>query len=72
MMLLARFYELWRKERMDPTEALRQAQQWVRDTTNGQKRDHFRGSLPEFSGSGMPAAAAGALYQACALLPSKK
>jgi CHAT domain-containing protein len=36
MMLLARFYEVWGNTERDPAEALRRAQQWVRDTTNGQ------------------------------------
>ena len=42
-MLLVRFYELWRgKEKLEPHEALRQAQQWVRDTTNGDKKKYFK------------------------------
>lgn len=31
--LMARFYELWRGQGIEPPEALRQAQQWVRDST---------------------------------------
>lgn len=31
MMLMARFYDLWRREGFDPPEALRQAQIWLRD-----------------------------------------
>jgi len=35
-LLLARFYDQWRDE-VSPQEALRRAQQWIRDTTNGEK-----------------------------------
>jgi len=48
MMLMARFYDLWREDGLPPAEALRQAQIWLRDTTNKQKSDYFAGSLPEF------------------------
>jgi len=41
-MLLVRFYHLWRGEKqLEPHQALRQAQQWLRDTTNGEKMDFF-------------------------------
>ena len=32
MLLLSRFYDLWRTENLDPREALRQAQIWLRDS----------------------------------------
>jgi CHAT domain-containing protein len=35
--LLARFYELWQADDQPPAEALRQAQRWIRDSTNGAK-----------------------------------
>jgi CHAT domain-containing protein len=35
--LMARFYQLWRTSGVEPAEALRRAQLWVRSTTNGQK-----------------------------------
>jgi CHAT domain-containing protein len=35
MLLLSKFYELWRTENKDPSEALRQAQIWLRDSTAG-------------------------------------
>jgi CHAT domain-containing protein len=35
--LLARFYEFWQADDQPPAEALRQAQRWVRDSTNGEK-----------------------------------
>lgn len=41
-LLLSRFYELWTgRPRKEPAEALRQAQQWVRDTSNGAKLAHM-------------------------------
>ena len=33
MILATRFYELWRQEGLEPAEALRQAQRWLRDLT---------------------------------------
>jgi CHAT domain-containing protein len=63
MMLMARFYDLWRKEGLELPEALRQAQQWVRDTTNGEKVVYFKTLLPEFSTSKMAAETADALYK---------
>ncbi|MFE2264923.1 CHAT domain-containing tetratricopeptide repeat protein [Streptomyces griseosporeus] len=56
MALLARFYALWRSEGLDPPEALRRAQQWVRDTPNGVKRDLFP-DIAELSGDGVPVSA---------------
>lgn len=42
-LLLARFYELWRDDAnlVAPAEALRRAQCWLRDTTNGEKLELF-------------------------------
>ena len=40
-MLFARFYELWRGDGLEPAEALRGAQAWVRDATNGEKHARF-------------------------------
>jgi CHAT domain-containing protein/tetratricopeptide (TPR) repeat protein len=42
MMLLARFYDLWRNDGSSPSVALRQAQKWVRDTTNQEKYDYLK------------------------------
>ncbi|MGK7957185.1 MAG: CHAT domain-containing protein [Crocosphaera sp.] len=49
MMLMARFYDYWRNDNLEPSEALLQAQKWVRDTTNGEKVNYFKTFLPEFS-----------------------
>jgi CHAT domain-containing protein/tetratricopeptide (TPR) repeat protein len=37
MFLMIRLYELWRQEHLAPPEALRQAQIWVRDSSNAEK-----------------------------------
>ena len=55
--LLIRFYDLWRKEHLEPSEALRQAQLWVRDTTSQQKAKYFQETNPD-------------LFQSLILLPS--
>ena len=45
--LLTRFYDLWRKEYLEPAEALRQAQFWVRDTSSQQKAQYFKETNPD-------------------------
>ncbi len=37
MLLLTKFYELWREKEIPPDQALRQAQIWLRDSTNDEK-----------------------------------
>jgi CHAT domain-containing protein len=54
MMLMARFYDLWRDEGLQPSEALRKAQIWLRDTTNGEKEEYFKKSLSEYQRVKMP------------------
>jgi CHAT domain-containing protein len=53
MLLMRRFYELWRIEAADPPEALRRAQQWLRDAPNREKRDRFP-DVAELSGGHVP------------------
>jgi CHAT domain-containing protein len=67
-LLMTRFYEAWRVECLAPPEALRIAQIWLRDTTNGEKARHLEGLLPS---SGHPLASAGTetLYRALVLDP---
>jgi len=55
MALMARFYQLWRQGR-DVAEAIRQAQRWVRDTTNAQKLATFPGLAAIFPKQPLPAA----------------
>jgi CHAT domain-containing protein len=62
-MLMAHFYKQWRREGMEPPEALREAQKWVRDTTNQQKKEYFKGFLPDATVSRMPTEVADALFQ---------
>jgi CHAT domain-containing protein len=37
MLLMVRFYDLWRNHGLKPVEALSRAQQWLRDSTNEEK-----------------------------------
>ncbi|MCU0571011.1 MAG: CHAT domain-containing protein [Oculatellaceae cyanobacterium Prado106] len=67
MMLLTRFYDYWRNDHLEPAIALRQAQQWLRDTTNAEKVAYFRDFLPEPSALKMPIATADYLYKALIL-----
>ena len=41
MMLLTRFYDLWRKDGLEPAIALREAQIWLRDTTAQEKKEMY-------------------------------
>ncbi len=41
MMLMVRFYDLWRVEGLSPSEALRQAQMWLRDSSLTQIAAYF-------------------------------
>jgi CHAT domain-containing protein len=41
MMLMGRFYELWRGEELEISDALTRAQAWVRDSTNAEKLAAF-------------------------------
>ena len=56
IMLLTRFYDLWRKDNLEPAFALHQAQKWVRDTTSQQKAKYFQATNSD-------------LYQTLVLLP---
>ena len=67
MMLLTRFYGLWRTEGLEISQALRQAQQWIRDTTNSEKTAYFRDFTPTQSASKMPASTADYLYRSLIL-----
>jgi hypothetical protein len=50
MVLLSRFYHLWRVEGMEPCEALRRSQLWVRDLTLEERRRAY--PLVDFRQSG--------------------
>lgn len=66
-MLMERFYRLWQQEGLPPAVALRQAQCWLRDTTNREKADYFRRDVPALAGTRMPVGAAADLYVDCML-----
>jgi CHAT domain-containing protein len=56
MVLMTRFYELWRGDGLAPFEALRRAQQWVRDATRAELQASFPG-VEALSGAPVPSAA---------------
>ena len=49
MMLMTRFYYCWREGKLKPAEALRQAQQWMRDSSSEEKIEFFEGFRSKFS-----------------------
>jgi CHAT domain-containing protein/signal recognition particle subunit SEC65 len=67
MLLLVKFYDYWRNDNLDPSIALRQAQQWLRDTTNDEKISYFKTFLPESSTTKMPTTTADYLFKALRL-----
>jgi CHAT domain-containing protein len=54
LMLIARFYDIWRLDGVQPPEALQQAQRWVRDSTNEEKMRYLKVVLPELDVSTSP------------------
>jgi CHAT domain-containing protein len=67
MMLLVRFYDYWRNDGLEPAPALRQAQQWIRDTTNGEKTAYFKDFMPTEIITRMPVSTADYLYKSTIL-----
>ena len=63
MLLLTRFYRLWRQDGLEPAAALRAAQQWVRDTTNAEKAAYFKTALTAQPNVNTPGSAADYLYK---------
>jgi CHAT domain-containing protein/predicted TPR repeat methyltransferase len=53
-MLMERFYRLWREEGLAPVAALREAQRWLRDTTNREKAEYFKRDAPALAGFRVP------------------
>nr|WP_290225481.1 CHAT domain-containing protein [Trichocoleus desertorum] len=63
MLLLTKFYDLWRSEKpLPPDQALRQAQIWLRDTTNEEKIAEFKAFIPAFAGTRLSPTTAQELY----------
>jgi len=61
-MLMERFYRLWREDGLAPAQALRQAQQWMRDSTNREKAAYFRRDMPWLSAARIPASVAAGFF----------
>jgi CHAT domain-containing protein len=49
MLLLTKFYDLWRTHNLAPDQALRQAQIWLRDSTNAEKLAELKINIPELN-----------------------
>ncbi len=49
MLLLTKFYELWREQKLPPDQALRQAQILLRDTSTEEMIQALEAALPEFN-----------------------
>ncbi len=75
VLLLVRFYSLWKGESFSIDQALQKAQIWLRDTRNEEKADYFKQSLPEFGelspnlANLLPVDVANALFQDMMLRP---
>lgn len=67
-MLMIEFYRGWRWLGLAPAEALRRAQQWLRDTTNAEKIEHYHRAQAEGAGW-LPASAEDALVLALEAQP---
>ncbi|HVN04969.1 MAG TPA: CHAT domain-containing protein [Bryobacteraceae bacterium] len=68
--LMLRFYHEWRRQGIEPLEALRSAQQWTRDTANLEKAAFCRSLLPAFGGAAIfSQEAVKALYRLLVLQP---
>lgn len=66
-MLMVRFYQLWRVAGWEPGAALRGAQRWLRDTTNGEKAAYFKGLLSGGAEVGVDVGTVDRLYKAVVL-----
>ncbi|MEL7354112.1 MAG: CHAT domain-containing protein [Cyanobacteria bacterium J06560_5] len=66
-MLMFRFYELWRLKNLEPSEALRRAQQWLRNTTNREKSSYFKAMLLGQNTYGVDKAIPNRLYKSLVL-----
>ncbi|MGH3407115.1 MAG: CHAT domain-containing protein [Streptosporangiaceae bacterium] len=49
-MLMTRFYQYWKHDQLTPAAALRSAQRWLRDSTNGEKADYFKAAMTDAPG----------------------
>lgn len=60
-MLMARFYEGWRGDGLEPAEAVCAAQRWMRDSTNAEKVQYFTATRDAAEAAGRSGAGAGGL-----------
>lgn len=49
MLLISRFYQLWREQTLPPSEALVQAQRWLKESKSEALRTHCEAFIPELS-----------------------
>jgi len=69
MLLLSKFYDLWCKQAIPPDQAVRQAQIWLRDTTNEEKIAEFKGFIPTSASTRLSPTTAQQLYNELAWKP---
>jgi CHAT domain-containing protein len=67
LLLMVGFYERWRRQELAPPEALRQAQRWLRDSTNGDMRALFKTLLAANQAGWPPKLVVQACYEAVVL-----
>jgi CHAT domain-containing protein len=66
MMLIAKFYEYWQSDKLDIAQSLRQAQIWIRDTTNQEKATYLERQIPALWGDRLSPTVAEHFYEAIA------
>ncbi len=66
-LLMVHFYRRHLLDGLQPSAALRQAQRWLRDTTNAEKAAYFEALLPESADSGMASDVWDTLYKTVVL-----
>jgi len=66
-LLMVHFYRKHLMDGLQPAAALRQAQRWLRDTTNAEKAAYFESFLSESAGSDMASDIADELYKTVVL-----
>jgi CHAT domain-containing protein len=71
--LMMRFYHSWRVQKISVAAALREAQQWMRDTTNNEKAGFCETLLPDFGGTAVfDTNAVSSIYRLLALKPPEE
>jgi CHAT domain/Tetratricopeptide repeat len=70
--LMVQFYQEWQQGGLEPWDALQRAQRWIRDTTNGEKRDTYAALLTGGQWRRLPQTTTEALYEAIALMDPER